>query len=234
MTDHRQLQQLLVATGRYQGQIDGDWGPLTREAIVIALRDGPDTPLTALDYAAAARRLGVPIANIIALAEVEASGAGFEAGCPKILFEPHRFHRATKGRFAAEHSHISYAKWGAKPYPRTQAERYRQLLDAVALDVDAGFASASYGKFQILGENHAACGFAHAHEFAFAMAVDEAAQLGAFCAFIIRSGILPFLRASQWSEVARRYNGPAYAKHQYDVKLARAAGRIDATLRRAA
>jgi hypothetical protein len=234
MTDTRALQQLLADTGRYLGRLDGIAGRLTREAVMEALRDGPDTALVAADYSAAALRLRVTVPNIMAFAEVEAGGVGFEAGLPNILFEPHRFHRATKGVHADAHPELSYAKWGARPYPRRQAARYAQLLDAVALDVDAGFASASYGKFQILGENYRLCGFDHAHEFAFAMARDEATQLAAFCAFIEASGILPYLRASQWNEVARRYNGPAYRKNLYDVKLARVAGRITGELARRA
>lgn len=232
MTTLADLQSELEATGRYAGEVDGIFGPATQAAIMTALEDGPDTRLFPSDYEAAANRLLCPVAHIMAIAEVEAAGSGFEVGKPKLLFEPHRFHKLTDGRFAARHPGISYARWGERPYPKTQRERYGQLLEAVALDVDAGFSAASYGKFQILGENAGACGYARPHRFAFAMAFDEKTQLAAFEEFIRKLGILPYLRLGEWNRVAKLYNGSAYARNQYDVKLARAAGRISAELAR--
>jgi hypothetical protein len=223
MTALTDLQEHLAATGRYAGAVDGLYGPATLAAILLAMRDGPDTALALQDYRNSGARLGVPAANVAAFAQVEASGAGFEDGQPKILFEPHRFSRLTGHKFDRSHSTISYPRWGMVPYPKTQAARYAQLLHAVALDVDAGFAAASYGKFQILGENYAACGYASSWEFAFAQAFDECTQLKAFEGFIRVNGITPYLRTSQWAEVAKRYNGTAFAKNKYDVKLARAA-----------
>jgi hypothetical protein len=231
MTTIAELQQLLKDTGRYSGKVDGDYGALTRAAILLALTDGPDTALFPSDYAAAAARLVCPVQNIMALADVEASGAGFFAGRPKILFEPHVFSRLTRGRFDATHPKISYSRWGAKPYPASQDARYEQLLKAIELDVDAAFKAASYGKFQILGENHRACGYVTAHGFAFAMARDERTQLRALEEFI-RPKILHHLRLGEWPQVARAYNGPAYG--DYDLRLRRAAGVRAAELVRAA
>jgi hypothetical protein len=230
MTTLAELQTELQASGRYQGTIDGLNGPATQNAILAALHDGPDTRLCQADYDASAARLFCPVAHIMAFAEVEANGAGFEDGYPKILFEPHRFHKATGGRFGLSHPRISYPKWGTLPYPSLMRDRYAQLLEAVGLDVEAGFATASYGKFQIMGENAGACGYAKAHRFAFAMAFDEKTQLLAFEEFIRKAGILPYLRLGEWAKVAKLYNGTGYARNQYDVKLARAAGRIAAAL----
>lgn len=160
---------------------------------------------------------------IHAFAEVEASGAGFFHGEPKILFEPHVFSRLSHGTFDASHPLLSYPKWGARPYPPTQDGRYAQLLEAVGLDPWAGFCAASYGKFQILGSNFGACGFDTPWAFAFSQAYDEPSQLKAFEAFIRSTGIDKLLRASLWAAAARAYNGPAYLKNRYDVKLAQAA-----------
>lgn len=219
----KDLQTHLAVTGRYDGDLDGIYGPLTRAAIVAAMEDGPDTPLTLQDYRNAAARLGVRTAYICALAEVEAAGSGFDRGFAKILFEPHRFSKLTGRKFDRSNPAVSYPQWGARPYPRTTPERYAQLLEAVGLDPWAGFCAASYGKFQILGENHEAAGYDTPWEFAFAQAYDEPTQLKAFESFIRKSGIITPLRGGLWGEVARRYNGPAYARNQYDVKLARAA-----------
>jgi hypothetical protein len=223
LSDLHALQAFLRDTGRYNGNIDGIYGPLTRQGVLAGMEDGPDTQLTDDDYLASSRRLAIPQSIIRAFAEVEACGAGFFDGKPKILFEPHVFCRLTKGAFNDSHPTLSYWKWGELPYPATQDARYGQLLDAVGLDCDAAFAACSYGKFQILGSNYAACGFNTPASFAFSQAYDEQAQLKAFEAFIISTGIRTLLRARMWAEAAKQYNGPAYLKNRYDVKLAVAA-----------
>jgi hypothetical protein len=196
----RVLQMYLRDTGRYKGDIDGDFGPLTRNAVLQAMEDGPDTPLTVPDYIASGGRLGCHPANVLAFAQVEAQGAGFVDGYPKILFEPHRFCRLTKGVFSGNHPDVSYQVWGTRPYPGNMEDRYSQLLEAVSLDVYAGFAAASYGKFQILGENHELCGYDNPWSFAFAQAFDEITQLKAFEAFVRNSGILRSLQNGNWVE----------------------------------
>lgn len=226
----RDLQSHLAATGRYAGGIDGIYGPKTKNAVLAAMEDGPDTPLQLQDYRNAAARLGVRTSSVMALAEVEAAGSGFDKGFAKILFEPHRFSKMTSGKFDRSNPVVSYPRWGMRRYPRTTPERYAQLLEAVGLDPWAGFCAASYGKFQILGENHEAAGYDTPWEFAFAQAYDEPTQLKAFESFIRQSGIVSPLRGLLWAEVARRYNGPAYEKHQYDVRLAQAAAAWDRKL----
>lgn len=221
------LQTHLKATRRYAGEIDGKWGKLTEAGILLMLTDGPDTALTDRDLQASAARLGVEFASIKAVTVVEANGSGFFAGRPLILPEPHRFSRATRGRFDASNPMVSYPRWGSRPYPKTQDARYSVLLQMIRLDVDAGFASASYGKFQIMGENHEACGYPNSMRFAEGMARDEQTQLRAFEGFVTKNGLLPSLRKRDWAGFARRYNGTAFAVNKYDVKLAaayRAAG----------
>lgn len=218
--NHRELQARLKALGYYTGALDGIYGRLSRAGVMEAMTDGPDTKLTPADFEASAKRLKVPVAYVRAVDAVESAGDGFFDGQPIILFEPHRFSKATKGRFDASHPEISYPKWDRHRYPRTQEARYQQLVTAVGLDVDAGFASASYGRFQILGENYRACGFRNPFEMANAMAYDEASQLRAFENFIIASGLLPALRKGDWAALARGYNGPAYRENRYHDRLA--------------
>ena len=225
--DLLELQTRLKNSGRDPGPLDGLWGARTRAAILTALEDGPDTKLTSADLAAAAGRLGIDVPSMIAVDQVEANGAGFQNGFPKILPELHRFSKATKGRFDKTHPAISYPVWGSRPYPKTQEGRYDVLIQMVRLDVDAGFGSASYGRFQIMGENHRMCGYGSAFEFAVAMARDEATQLQAFERFLIAKGLQAPLARHDWATFARGYNGTGYKKNAYDVKLAaayRAAG----------
>jgi len=218
-----QLQTHLHVTGRYDGAIDGLWGPKTQAAVNLLLEDGPDTKLSEQDLVDSAARLGCAVSAIKAVIAVEANGSGFFAGRPLILPEPHRFSKWTKRRFDKSHPTISYPSWGARPYPKTQDARYLTLFNMIQLDVDGGFACASYGKFQIMGENHAACGYPNPVAFAEAMAFDERTQLRAFEDFVkSNSKLLKAIRTKDWVTFARIYNGAAYAKNKYDVKLAQA------------
>lgn len=217
------LQKKLAVTGHYTGAIDGVGGPKTYQAIIDYLTDGPDVRLGDADFQTAADRLSVPVAYVRALYEVESSGTPFIDGRPVILFEPHIFARLTGGRYNFSHPHLSSPKWNPKLYPGSQKGRYDQLAQAVMLDPEAGFASASYGAFQILGMNHNRCGVSTAMSFAWQEAQSEADQLHHFVEFIQSDAILwNALRAAQWVTVAKRYNGTAYYKNAYDVKLAKA------------
>lgn len=218
----RSLQQKLQASGRYRGDADGVYGPLTKAAILTSLTDGPDTLLTEGDYSSAAAKIAVTPPHIKAIAAVESSGAGFASSRPVLLFEPHRFSKATGRKFDLSHPGVSYPKWDRTRYPKGQAERYEQLLTAISLDVAAGFASASYGKFQILGENYAACGFLTSYDFAVAQAYDERRQLDSLVQFLLSKGLAKPLAAGNWEAVAEGYNGTAYRQNQYHLKLAKA------------
>jgi hypothetical protein len=217
--DRRELQQRLKASGRYAGQVDDAYGPLTRAGVLLAMTDGPDTKLNPADYITSAARLGVTPAHVKAIKLVESSGEGFAKGRPVLLFEPHRFSKATKGRFNASAPDVSYPTWDPKKYPGSQDGRYAQLVKAVGLDVDAGFASASYGLFQILGENHGLCGFSSSFEFAVAQAKDEIEQLRSLEQFLMATGLHLALRRSDWAAFAKGYNGTAYRQNKYDTRL---------------
>lgn len=216
------LQQRLAALGFYRGAIDGKYGDGTRSALLACLKAGPDTPLQPADITAAAQTLNVTEAHVRTVRDVEAAGAGFANGLPKVLFEGHIFSRLTGHKFDAGHPAISYPKWDRSKYPASQDGRYQQILDAVALDPDAAFAAASYGAFQILGSNFSACGFSSSFEFVLAMCQTEGAQLLAFVNFLKANHLDFYLRNNQWSDFARGYNGSAYKANAYDTKLANA------------
>lgn len=217
------LQKKLAEAGHYHGDLDGFAGKLTCDAIVAYLTDGPDTLLTDIDFDLAARRLSVPTSYVRALCEVESTGSPFIDGRPTILFEPHIFSRLTGGRYDNSHPHLSSRVWNPKLYPGSQAGRYAQLTEAVCLDVEAGFSAASYGAFQILGSNYKRCDAESALDFALSESQCEANQIHHFCNFITSDPILwQALRRGDWVTVAKRYNGSAYFKNRYDVRLAQA------------
>lgn len=200
--------------------------PLAQPAPAPEPQPIPQIGLRDVDYIQAADMIRCDVAAIRAVDDVESNGKGFgDDGRPTILFEPHVFSRLTNHRFDATYGGVSYPKWGTKPYPKTQKERWDQLLFAANLDKDAAYQSASYGRFQIVGFNFAACAFSTVHDFVAAMSRSERDQLFAFVQFVLFNHLDDELREHRWGDFASRYNGPSYKSNSYDTKLAAAYAR---------
>jgi hypothetical protein len=168
---------------------------------------------------AAAKKLGCAVAAVRAVIDVESRGGFLADTRPKILFERHYFCRLTKGKHDAKNPDISNKKWGG--YKGGSAE-YERLRRAIALDRDAALRSASWGAFQIMGDNCKLAGFKNVEEFVAAMVAGEPEQLDAFVNFVTNTNRDDELRRLDWVGFARGYNGPAYAVNKYDKKLAAA------------
>jgi hypothetical protein len=176
--------------------------------------------LTDGDFADCASSLNCQVAAVRAVVAVESSGGGFlPDGRPKILFEAKYFHKLTNGRYDATHPNISSPVWNKKLY-KGGAREWDRLNEAAALDRPAALQSASWGLFQIMGANFKACGFASVEDFVAAMEKSEGEQLKAFVNFVKSSKLDGYLRSRNWAAFAKGYNGPGYAKNQYDKRLA--------------
>lgn len=226
----REMQQMLISTRRLSGRDDGIWGKLTDGGVLLAVTDGPDTPLRELDYERAAQRMQVQTAAIKAFWATEAAGAGFFQGRPKILPERHRFSKLTGGRFDRKYPSLSAPKWDKSWYPGSQDARYDvilewgRLLSEHDMPIDAAFAAVSWGAPQIMGENAVWCGYRSPFEFAVEMSRDEPAQLLAFERFITRKKLLNALRTvgrteKSWDPVSAGYNGTAFRQNGYSTKM---------------
>lgn len=178
--------------------------------------------LTEDDYTEAARIINCETAIIKAVAHVESSGDGFfEDDSPKILFEAHIFSKLTKHIYDTEYPDISSRKWNKALYTRGIGE-YKRLNKAKLLNEEAALKSASWGKFQIMGFNHAYCGYNDVFEFTAAMQVSEGAHLLAFIDFVKTLKLDKYLRSKNWAKFAEGYNGKDYKKNKYDTKLKQA------------
>ena len=257
----RNLQAALRLDG-FAIQVDGDFGDNT-EAVVRAYQrkvglvdDGVAGPKTQAalqgydtsrylkrkDLQQAAERLDVPLASVMAVNQVESRGEGFAAnGRPVILFERHVMHQrlqangmslAEADSLAAQCPGLVNRKTGG--YLGGTAEHQR-LANAKQIHAAAALESASWGLFQIMGYHWQRLGYMDAQHFADTMGLSEAAQLDAFVSFIEADPALhKALKARNWKQFARIYNGPNYAKNLYDVKLARAYAQFAGELEKAA
>ena len=183
--------------------------PSGDDGYITSLKAQDSAALTRADYETAAAALGCEIEAVQAVVEVESGRLGAFAadGRPVILFEPHIFSRRTNRMFDASHPNVSYPTWDASKYPRAQEDRWNQLKAAYALDPQNAVASASYGLFQIMGFNHAACGFADPKSFVTDMAKSQPQQLKAFTAFVRANNLADELVRKDWEGFARGYNG---------------------------
>lgn len=179
--------------------------------------------LTEKDFIDGAEQLGCEVAAIKAVAEVEAPRGGFNPDdTPATLFEGHWFHRFTDGVYDQSYPAISYPKWTRAYYGKTWREEQARLYQATQLNLHAAYLSTSWGKFQVMGFNHAIVGFATVEAFVYAMRKSEGEHLQAFCAYVKHEFLDDELRDHRWDDFARRYNGPGYQKNDYAEKLAMA------------
>ena len=184
----------------------------------------------------AAGLIGCDIAAIKAVYEVEAAGRGYlPDGRVKILFEGHRFWK-TLTKFgisqtkltevAKQFPNVLYRKWDRRQYKKKSEEEWDRMsqaylvCDAVGVPRSTAFSSASYGSFQIMGENFKACGYTDAQSMLAAYNNGgEAEQLNSFIRFVKANKLDDELRDKRWADFARGYNGTGYRENKYDTKL---------------
>lgn len=180
------------------------------------------------DYDAAAKKLGSDVASIKAVAEVETGirGSWDPDGRPIILYERHLFSAMTSHEFDGSHPDISNPTGGG--YGR-YAEQHPKLKRAAALDEQAALKAASWGGYQVLGQNYAAAGFATVDAFVSAQMESETRQLAVFTTVVLANhGWLKAFQAKDWTTFASGYNGPKYKENEYDTKMKNAYDRLAA------
>ncbi|WP_244597759.1 N-acetylmuramidase domain-containing protein [Roseitalea porphyridii] len=185
--------------------------------------------LTIIEQTAKAH--GIEPAALKAVAEVESGGRAFAMiggrREPLIRFEGHYFDRlvADERRAEARRAGLASPKAGAVANPRRQADRWRLLERAAKIDRDAALQSVSWGIGQVMGAHWKRLGYASPEALAREARSGVEGQLRLMLRFIGVNRLTPLLHARDWAGFARRYNGPAYARNRYDVRLAAAHAR---------
>ena len=182
--------------------------------------------LTPLDYDEVAAELGVEVAALKAVVEIEAgrSHQGFSApGVPLVNFDLTMFRRfaGKKGislsKYRNSHPHVFRSgKRGS------QQAVNRRLAAAKSIDSVSAVEGTFWGMFQIGGFNWKKCGCKSIGEFVERMSRSEREQLELFAAFITSTGLVKHLRSKNLAAFARGYNGPSYARRGYHTRLAAA------------
>lgn len=186
--------------------------------------------LSEKDYQQAAEELGIDVAAMKAVVEIEAgkSHQGFAApGQPLINFDLTMFRRfASKrgvklSRYAKSHA-VVFARPNARRYGSHQAAQHARLKAARTINDKAAIEGTFWGMFQIGGFNWDKCGAKSIDDFVKRMSTSEHEQLEMFVQFVISCGMVKHLRNHNWAAFARAYNGPSYASRGYHIRLARA------------
>lgn len=214
---------------------DGIYGPITEGALfpaiaslegLVPVSDIASKKVTEKDIKDSADFLGCEVAALKAVMKVEARNSGFlKDGRCVILFERHIFYR----EYAKKHGDVKAAELAVihpgiinkatGGYIGNEAE-WDRMAAAVRLDEECAYLSASWGLGQVMGFNYEPAGYKDVFTFVADMKATEGKQLQAMASFIkANPSMNRALVSKDWASFARAYNGPAYAKNQYDVKL---------------
>lgn len=172
------------------------------------------------DYSIAATQIGCEINAIkaVALVETGSSGSYFENAdgdsVPSILFERHYFHRITSGRHDSDPSISNPTPGGYGQYK----DQYQKLYNAYKISSSAALRSASWGRFQIMGENFSNAGYNSVEEMVKDLSLSEKNHLKAFVNLVrSNSKLSNAIICKDWESFALAYNGPK--QKNYDKKM---------------
>lgn len=186
--------------------------------------------LTEEDFKEVAAELGVEVAAIKAVVEIEAGRThqGFwSENKPIINFDLAVFRKmAAKNKVslsaAAKNHPVIFARPNVAKYGSQQAGQQARLDAARKVHDLSAIEGTFWGMFQIGGFNWKICGTSSPDEFVELMSRSERDQLELFAVFLKNTGLLQHLRNKNWAAFARGYNGNNYAARGYHTRLASA------------
>ena len=182
-----------------------------------------------IDYKKASESLGVDIASVKALAEVESNGSGLitdpvtKKVVPKILFERHIMFKRLRD-YTAVKSEEMFSLYPDIVNPSSGGylggiAEYGRLEKAIKIDHNTALESASWGAYQVMGYYWKTLGYKSVQEFVDS-AYTEEGQLEIFIRFVKASpNVLKALKSKDWEALALAYNGASYLKNSYNTKL---------------
>ena len=167
-------------------------------------------------------------AALLAVAEVESGGRALfpvaDKKEPAIRFEGHYFDRRLSGRIREQARQVGLAspEAGRVRNPKMQRERWLLLERAMSIHRQAALESTSWGLGQVMGAHWEWLGYSSIDELVADVRGSVSGQVMLMLKFIEKAGLKPTLQAKDWRDFARRYNGPAFSRNQYDSRMAAA------------
>jgi len=163
--------------------------------------------------------LGCEIAAIRAVFEVESGGRFFNRdGSLPSRFEPHHMP-------SSMWDDLGFAPGDVRPWraslAMSETDRGAMFARAIEMDREAAYNATSWGGPQIMGFNHEDCGWPSAIDMVEDMGKSPEDQVEAFARFVRGRNLGPALRAHDWVEYARGYNGNGQPE-VYAAKIASA------------
>lgn len=186
--------------------------------------------LTDDDYREVAEELGVEIAAIKAIVDIETGRKheGFYApGKPIINFDLSMYRPAARRHgvdlaAAQRRSPEIFRSPDIKRYGSQQKAQQARLDAARAIHEASALEGTFWGMFQIGGFNWKICGTESVVEFAELMSRSERDQLQLFANFCKARNLVKYIQNKDWAGFSLRYNGPGYASKGYHTKIAAA------------
>lgn len=182
------------------------------------------------DYRAVASELGVEVAAIKAVVDIETGNKhqGFyEKGKPIINFDLTMYRPAARRNgvdlaAAKKQSPEIFRAPDVARYGSQQLAQQARLDAARAIDEESALEGTFWGMFQIGGFNWKLCGTDSVQHFVALMSRSERDQLELFARFCEARNLVRFIRNKDWAGFSLRYNGPGYASKGYHTKMAAA------------
>ena len=165
---------------------------------------------------------------LLAIAEVESAGRIFAKingrNEPLIRFEGHYFYRLlpTAKRNIAVTRGLASSSAGRIKNPYTQAARWRLLKKCEAIDRDAALQSVSWGIGQVMAIHWRWLGYASVDALVAAVRSGVEGQVALMLRYIEKAKLTEFIEQHDWAAFARAYNGPAYKRLGYHLKITEA------------
>lgn len=165
-------------------------------------------------------------AVIDAILRVEANGKGFDHN--KLVIIRPEAHKVAENPLLTAAQKIRARKLGFTTQPRARRGQLENdvnwdFVDRMAKEFgeEAAYWPVSFGAPQIMGFNYRMAGYDSIKKMVLDFADSEDAQIEAMGRFLKAAGLTPALKNKRWKQIARFYNGPAYAENDYDSKLER-------------
>jgi len=211
---------------------DGIGGTKTKEAILQVFTNKNAKAVTEDELKSLSVSLGdTNTKRIKAVSAVESGGNGwFTSGLPKILYERHYFYRLTSDvikKLSGWFINKSAGGYTIDENKNGINDSWEKLADAACKDPDAAFQSVSIGKFQVMGSHYKMLGFSHPIEMLWAATRSEYEHYKMLVGYIKGTNLTKAYNSlstdpESCRAFAKGYNGPAYTKYNYHLKLAKA------------